>query len=136
MVRYLIFATLLLFVACSPTTQTVVSYSPLTSQPSIQSARADVICESQADEAYSSVRADLRSARNSRQSQVTGYQCQTFGTTTNCTPTRRGSGSSKLSALAEGIQEGQSARRAKDRTYRACMAQYGWAKTEREVPVN
>ena len=79
--------------------------------------QAKAICEPQA-----------KNARDSAANPTTGssFRCTSNGYTTNC---RDNSGPSSLAAgILQGVAQGISKRKARERTMKSCMAQYGWTK--------
>ena len=79
--------------------------------------QAKAICEPQA-----------KNARDSAANPTTGssFRCTSNGYTTNC---RDNSGPSSVAAgILQGVAQGISKRKARERTMKSCMAQYGWTK--------
>ena len=92
-------------------------WRPFSAHPQFSFEQAKAICEPQA-----------KNARDSAANPTTGssFRCRSNGYATNC---RDNSGPSSLAAgILQGVAQGISKRKARERTMKSCMAQYGWTK--------
>lgn len=129
-----ILAILMVFVAGCAQPKYITHLVPTVANPAISNEQAAAICVPQARLAEANARANAQGQVDSRNNQVTGYNCDTYGTlnsgsyqgSTNCKPQKAGQSRGFMGGLNDGIEVNNAAVQVGTAVLQSCLAQHGW----------
>ena len=107
---------------------------PIVDNPSVPKSQASAICGPEAQLASANAKANAQARVDARNSQVTGYNCNTSGTSssnyyqanTNCTPQTAGQYGGFAGGFNQGMEVGSAGNAAGNAVLQSCLARLGW----------